>query len=144
MGKNTEIVVEIRRCWAEIIIDSAHEQTAAFVTIMQAFIVAHVIEILVLAIIIVALICIIKQMYKGRPSHLSLFQQKEQAATINISNNITITNDQSRGDMENIGSQMNNHTINPRVVIKSPPQLTMDTHTKMIRVTRFICFKRTR
>jgi hypothetical protein len=71
-------------------------------------------------------------MYKGRSSHLSLFQQKEQAATINISNNITITNDQSRGDMENIGSQINNHTINPRVVIKSPPQLTMDTHTKMI------------
>jgi len=126
------VVVEIKRSWTEIIIDLAREHTAAFVTIMQAFIVAHVIEILVLAIIIVALICIIKQMYKGRPSHISSFQQKEQEATISISNNITTTNEQSRGDMENIGSQINNHTINPRVVIKSPPQLTMDTHTKMI------------
>ena len=131
-GKKQEVVVEIKRSWAEIIIDLAREHTAAFVTIMQAFIVAHVIEILVLAIIIVALICIIKQMYKRRPINILSFQQKEQAATINISNNITITNDQSRGDMENIGSQINNHTINPRVVIKSPPQLTMDTHTKMI------------
>jgi len=96
-GKKPEIVVEIRRSWTEIIIDLAREHTAAFVTIMQAFIVAHVIEILVLAIIIVALICIIKQMYKGRPSHISSFQQKEQAATISISNNITTTNDQSRG-----------------------------------------------
>jgi hypothetical protein len=110
-------VVEIRRSWTEKIIDLAREHTAAFVTIMQAFIVAHVIEILVLAIIIVASICIIKQMYKGRPSHISSFQQKEQEATISISNNITTTNDQSRGDMENIGSQINNHTINPRVVI---------------------------
>jgi hypothetical protein len=64
------VVVEIKRSWTEIIIDLAREHTAAFVTVMQAFIVAHVIEILVLAIIIVALICIIKQMYKGRPSHI--------------------------------------------------------------------------
>jgi hypothetical protein len=126
-GNKLEIVVEIKRSWAEIIIDLARQHTAAFVTIMQAFIVAHVIEILVLA-IIVALICIIKQMYKGRPSHISSFQQKQQAATISISNNITTTNDQSRGDMENIGSQINNHTIDPRVVINPPPQLIMDTH----------------
>ena len=95
---------------------------------MQAFIVAHVIEILVLAIVIVALVCIIKQMHRGRPSNLSLFQQKEQAATISISNNITTTNDQSRGDMENIGHQINNHTIEARVFVNPPPQLTMDTH----------------
>ena len=92
--KIPEIVVEIKRSWTEIIIDLAREHTAAFVIIMQAFIVAHVIEILVLAIIIVALICII---YKGRPSHISSFLQKEQAATISISNYITTTNDQSRG-----------------------------------------------
>jgi len=67
-------------------------------------------------------------MYKGRPGHISSFQQKEQAATISISNNISTTNDQSRGDMENIGSQINNHTIDPRVVINPPPQFTMDTH----------------
>jgi hypothetical protein len=30
--------------------------------------------------------------------------------------------------MENIGNQINNHTIDPRVVINPPPQLTMDTH----------------
>ncbi len=30
--------------------------------------------------------------------------------------------------MENIGSQINNQTIDPRVVINPPPQLTMDTH----------------
>jgi hypothetical protein len=95
-GKKPEIVVEIRRSWTEIIIDLAREHTAAFVTIMQAFTVAHVIEIFVLAIIKVALICIIK-LYKGRPSHVSSFLQKEQAATISISNNITTTNDQSRG-----------------------------------------------
>ena len=46
-GKKPEIVVEIKRSWTEIIIDLAREHTAAFVTIMQAFIVAHVIEILV-------------------------------------------------------------------------------------------------
>jgi hypothetical protein len=118
-GKKPEVVVEIKRSWAEIMIDLAREHTAAFVTIMQAFIVAHV---------IVALICIIRQMYKGRPSHISSFQQKEQAATISISNNITTTNDQSRGDMENIGNQINYHTIDPRVFINPPPQLTMDTH----------------
>jgi len=101
-GKKQKLVVEIKRSWAEIIIDLAREQTSAHVTIMHAFIVAHVIEILVLAIIIVALICIIKQMYKGRPSHISSFQQKEQAATISISNNISTTNDQLRGEMENI------------------------------------------
>ena len=50
-----KVVVEIRRSWAEIIIDLAREHTSAFVTIMQAFIVAHVIEILVLAIVIVTL-----------------------------------------------------------------------------------------
>ena len=136
------VVVEIKRSWTEIIIDLAREHTAAFVTIMQAFIVAHVIEILVLAIIIVALICIIKQMYKGRPSHISSFQQKEQAATISISNNITTTNDQSRGDMENIGSQINNHTIEPVAAINPPPHLTMDTYTNMVRISRVICFKR--
>ena len=73
-GKKQEVVVEIKRSWTEIMIDLAREHTAAFVTIMQAFIVAHVIEILVLAIIIVALICIIKQMYKGRPNNISSFQ----------------------------------------------------------------------
>ncbi len=67
-------------------------------------------------------------MYKGRPSHISSFQQKEQAATISISNNITTTNDQSRGDLENIGSQINNHTIEPVAAINPPPHLTMDTH----------------
>ena len=123
-----KVVVEIRRSWAEIIIDLAREHTSSFVTIMQALIVAHVIEILVLAIVIVALVCIIKQMHRGRPSNLSLFQQKEQAATISISNNITTTNDQSRGDMENIGHQINNHTIEARVFVNPPPQLTMDTH----------------
>jgi hypothetical protein len=73
-GNKPEVVVEIKRSWTEIMIDLAREHTAAFVTIMQAFIVAHVIEILVLAIIIVALICIIKQMYKGRPNNISSFQ----------------------------------------------------------------------
>jgi hypothetical protein len=41
-GKKQE-VVEIKRSWAEIIIELAREHTAAFVTIMQAFVVAHVI-----------------------------------------------------------------------------------------------------
>ena len=95
---------------------------------MQTFIEAHVIEILVLAIEIVALVCIVKQMHWVRPSNLSLFQQKEQAATMSISNNITTTNDQSRGDMVNIGHQINNHTIEEWVFINPSSQLTMDTH----------------
>lgn len=92
---------------------------------MQAFIIAYIIEKIVLAIIIIVLIGIIKQMHKGRPSFLSIIQQKEQAATISITNTITTTNNQSRGDMEIIGNQINNHTIEPIVTINPPPQLTI-------------------
>ena len=115
-GTKPEIVVEVRRSWAEIIIESARDHTAAWVAIMQAFIIAHTIEIIVLAMIIIVLISVFKQMHKGRPSDLSLLQ-KEQATQISITNNITTTNDQSGGDMENSGNQTNNHTIEPAVLI---------------------------
>ena len=126
-GTKPEIVVEVRRSWAEIIIESARDHTAAWVAIMQAFIIAHTIEIIVLAMIIIVLISVFKQMHKGRPSDLSLLQ-KEQATQISITNNITTTNDQSGGDMENSGNQTNNHTIEPAVLINPPPHLTMETH----------------
>ena len=126
-GTKPEIVVEVRRSWAEIIIESARDHTAAWVAIMQAFIIAHTIEIIVLAMIIIVLLSVIKQMHKGRPSDLSLLQ-KEQATQISITNHITTTNDQSGGDMENSGNQINNHTIEPVVLINPPPHLTMETH----------------
>ncbi len=84
--RKKRVVVEIKRSWTEIIIDLAREHTAAFVTIKQAFIVADVIEILVLAlfilvlIVIIALICIIKQMYKGIYRHFNKKNKHPQSA----------------------------------------------------------------